>query len=86
MLLVFEIYEQWIDGLDLDADNKSEQPKRDLMKQFTQFDIDQQKKLHGYAIMKLNNDDSTIKYGVFELGVFKPPINMRKRLQKDLIK
>jgi hypothetical protein len=36
--------------------------------------------------MKLNNFDSTIKYGVFELGVFKPPINLRKRLQKDLIK
>jgi hypothetical protein len=35
--------------------------------------------------MKLNNSDSTIKYGGFELGVFKPPINMRKRLQKDLI-
>ena len=36
--------------------------------------------------MKLNNQDSTIKYGAFELGVFRPPINLRKRLQKDLIK
>ena len=56
------------------------------MNSFTPFEQEQQKKLHGYAIMKLNNDDSTIKYGEYELGVFKPPINMRKRLQKDLIK
>jgi hypothetical protein len=86
MILVLEIYESWIDGLDLNADNKSDSSKRDLMNSFTPFEQEQQKKLHGYAIMKLNNDDSTIKYGEYELGVFKPPINMRKRLQKDLIK
>jgi hypothetical protein len=86
MVLVFEIYEQWIEGLDLNADNKSDYSKRENMKQFSPFEIEQQKKLHGYALMKLNNNDSTLKYGVFELGVFKPPINMRKRLQKDLIK
>ena len=80
MILVFEIYENWIDGLDLNADNKSDSSKRELMKSFSPFEVDQQKKLHGYAIMKLNNDDSTIKYGAFELGIFKPPINMRKRL------
>ena len=80
MILVFEGYEQWIDGMDLNADNKSDQSKRDLLASFSPFEIEQQKKLHGYAIMKLNNDDSTLKYGVFELGVFKPPINMRKRL------
>jgi hypothetical protein len=86
MILVLEIYENWIDGLDLNADNQSDKSKRELMKTFSPFEQEQQKRLHGYSVIKINNDDSTIKYGNFELGVFKPPINMRKRFQKDLIK
>lgn len=33
--------------------------------------------------MKINNADGTIKYGNFDIKMFKPPINLRKRLQKD---
>jgi hypothetical protein len=40
MVLIFEIYEQWIDGLDLNADNKSDFSKREAMNQFTPFEIE----------------------------------------------
>lgn len=43
MVLVLEIYETWIDGLDLNADNKSDSSKRDLMNSFTPFEQEQQK-------------------------------------------
>ena len=33
--------------------------------------------------MKINNEDGTIKYGTFDLNLFKPPVNLRKRLARD---
>ena len=33
--------------------------------------------------MKINNADGTIKYGNFDVKMFQPPINLRKRLQRD---
>jgi hypothetical protein len=69
-----------LESVDLNGDNKSEESKRELMNTFTPFEVEDQKKLHGYSVMKINNDDKTIKYGSYELSVFKPPINMRKRL------
>jgi hypothetical protein len=34
----------------------------------------------------LNHADGTIKYGTFDLNLFRPPINLRKRLQKNQLK
>jgi hypothetical protein len=38
-----------------------------------------------YAIMKITNTDGTIRYGTFELNMFKPPMNMQKRYVKDQV-
>ena len=35
--------------------------------------------------MKINNPDGTIKYGTFELNLYKPPVSLRKTINKDLI-
>ena len=35
--------------------------------------------------MKATNIDGTLKYGTYELNLFKPPINLQKQLKKDLI-
>ena len=34
-------------------------------------------------MLKINNEDSTLRYGSYDLNLFKPPINIRKRLLKD---
>jgi hypothetical protein len=33
----------------------------------------------GYAVIKLNNPDGTIRYGTYDLEFFKPPVNLTKR-------
>jgi hypothetical protein len=38
-----------------------------------------------YASMKINHPDGKIKYGTYNLNLFKPPVNLRKRLQKDIV-
>lgn len=40
-------------------------------------------KFYGYAIFKLNNADFTLKYGSYDLSLFKPPIDLRKRLARN---
>lgn len=32
-----------------------------------------------YGVLQLNNYDGTIKYGTYDLELFKPPINLLKR-------
>jgi len=39
-----------------------------------------------YGIVKLNNQDGTIRYGTYEIEFFKPPVNITKRSQVDLTK
>ena len=39
-----------------------------------------------YAVLKLNNQDSTIRYGTYEVEFFKPPVNLTKRNPIDQLK
>jgi hypothetical protein len=39
-----------------------------------------------YGVLRLNNPDGTIKYGVHDVPLFKPPINLTKRNPADLVK
>jgi hypothetical protein len=80
MNLIFEIYEQWNDGINLEADNLSEQSKREFLKGYTQAEIDNNERLYAYAVLKISNEDGTIRYGSYDLNLFRPPINIRKRL------
>ena len=86
MTLVLYVYESYVNDIDMNADNASDQSKRNLNKSFTIEERNDQKKLHGYAVMNINNSDNTLKYGNYDLNVFKPPINLKKRYTKDLIK
>jgi len=85
MNLIFEVYEQWDDSVDLEADNRSEMSKRDYLKAWTPDEIGNSERLFGYAVLKIGNEDHTLKYGTYELGLFKPPIKLKKRFQKDQI-
>lgn len=86
MTLVFYIYESFISDLDMDADNVSDQSKRKLNRNFTIEERNDKRKLHGYAVMDINNSDNTLKYGNYDLNVFRPPINLKKRYKKDIVK
>ena len=85
MNLIFEVYEQWDDGVDLEADNRSEMSKREYLKAWTVDEIGNSERLLGYAVLKIGNPDHTLKYGTYELALFKPPIKLKKRFQKDQI-
>lgn len=39
-----------------------------------------------YGALQINNYDGTIKYGTFEIDLYKPPINLQKRNPSDLLK
>lgn len=39
-----------------------------------------------YGVLRLNNPDGTIRYGVHDVPLFKPPINLTKRNPSDLVK
>ena len=39
-----------------------------------------------YGVLRLNNPDGTIRYGVHDVPLFKPPINLTKRNPADLVK
>jgi len=84
MNLILEVYEQFDDSVDLEADNVSEKSKRDFLENFTDDQRAASERMFGYAILKINNPDFTIRYGTYDLNLYKPPINMRKRLQKDM--
>jgi hypothetical protein len=86
MTLVLYVYETYNENVDMAGDNASDDSKRALNKGFTIEEQNERKKLHGYAVMKINNPDHTLKYGNYDLNIFKPPINLRKRYTKDLIK
>lgn len=86
MTLVLYIYESYVYDVDMDGDNLSDQSKRNLNMSFTIEERNEKRKLHGYAVMNINNEDDTLKYGNYDLNVFKPPINLKRRYTKDLIK
>ena len=81
--LMLEINEDWIDEVDPDGDNESDRSKRNFVKLFTAQDKKNRYRTFAFASMKINNDNGTIKYGTFDLNIFKPPVNLRKRLAKD---
>lgn len=84
MMLVLEIYQLFDDEVDLEGDNLSDKSKREFLKTFTdEVEKANKEKLYAYSVMKINNTDGTIKYGNFDIKMFHPPINLRKRLQKD---
>ena len=83
-MLILEVYETWDDEVDMEADNRSDASKRAFMADFTDLEKANKYRLHGYASLKMNNDDATIKYGNFTVNLFKPPINTRKRYLKDM--
>ena len=85
MTLVLYLYESYVFDIEMDADNVSDKSKRDLNKSFTIEERNDKRKLHGYAVMNINNADNTLKYGNYDLNVFRPPINLKKRYTKDLI-
>ena len=85
-MLVFEVNEAWLDGVDLDGDNASDASKRNLLKQFNPQEKANAERLFAYATINLNHADGTIRYGTFDLNLFKPPVNLRKRLQKNQLK
>ncbi len=33
----------------------------------------------GYTVFQLNNPDSSLRFGTFELNLYKPPINLLKQ-------
>lgn len=39
-----------------------------------------------YGVLKLNNQDATIRYGTYEIELYKPPVNLNKKLPIDLLK
>ena len=78
MNLIFEIYEQWTGEVDLEGDNYSELSKRNFLKEFKPAEIENNERLLAYAVLKVNNPDSTLRYGSYDLNLFKPPINVRK--------
>ena len=39
-----------------------------------------------YGIVRLNNQDGTIRYGMQDVPLFKPPINLQKMNPSDLLK
>lgn len=40
----------------------------------------------GYASMVINNPDGTIKFGRYELELYRPPVNLTKKNPMDLLK
>jgi len=34
----------------------------------------------------LNNTDATIRYGTYDIELYKPPVNLNKKLPIDLLK
>jgi hypothetical protein len=40
----------------------------------------------GYAVLKLNNPDGTIRYGTFDVEFYKLPVNLTKRNPVDQLK
>ena len=74
--LVIEVNESWIDGIDLDADNKSERSQRNFLSKFNPQERKNGERLSAWASMKATNSDGTLKYGTFDLNLFKPPINL----------
>jgi hypothetical protein len=85
MHLVLEIYETWIDNIDLDADNASENSARSFLNKFNEIEQRSRERLFGYSSIVINNTDGTMKYGIFDLNIFKPPINLFRKSSKDLI-
>jgi hypothetical protein len=37
-------------------------------------------------VLKLNNPDGTIRYGTYDVEFYKPPVNLSKRNQVDMLK
>jgi len=85
MILVLEVYHAWDDEVDMAGDNVSDRSKRDFMNSFNDIERENHEKLYAYSVMTVNNSDGTIKYGNFDVKMFQPPINLRKRLQKDQV-
>ncbi len=40
----------------------------------------------GYGLLKINNPDGTIRYGTYDVEMFKPPVNLREQAQVDKMK
>ena len=80
MTLVIQVNETFESADDLNLDTKSEVSRKNMLEKFTEVDIKNGHRMHGYAIIQLNNPDNTLKYGTFNLNLFRPPINLRRRL------
>lgn len=72
--------------MDLDADNASDKSTRDFLRQFNEIEKEQKGRLFAYSIMTISNDLGQVRYGTYELNLFRPPVNFHKRGRKDLIK
>jgi hypothetical protein len=81
--LLFEINESWVDGINLEDDNKSDNTNREFLKKFNDIEVQNKERLFGYAFMTINNENGSIRYGTYELNIFKPPINMHRKSRKD---
>ena len=42
--------------------------------------------MHGYSVLTLSNFDKSIRYGTYTIDMFKPPVNMEKRLMKNKLR
>lgn len=85
LLLLLEVFETWDDEIDMEADNRSDASKRGFLQEFTPLEKENKYRLHGYSVLKINNENGTIKYGNYTIDLFKPPINTRRRLIKDML-
>ena len=87
---MFELYAEEEDGIEADSVFRKvdfEDPEtKALFKEFTEEEVLEGKRLYAYAVLKTSNSDSTIRYGTFDLNLYKPPIRMRKRMERDMLK
>ena len=86
MFLLLEVYDIWDDDVDLDKDNLSDRSKRAMMNEFDEVERENKRRLFAYGIMTIHNRDRTLRYGNYDVTLFRPPINRLKRLIKDQLK
>jgi hypothetical protein len=41
---------------------------------------------HGYGTVKMNNQDASIRFGTYDIDLYKPPINLVLKKKFDLIR
>lgn len=40
---------------------------------------------YGYGVVKVNNQDATIRYGTYDVELYRPPINLQKRNKHEAV-